>query len=79
MAAVELSPGIVSDPEVMGGRPIIKGHRLTVSQVIGHIAAGDTIEEVREGYNLSEAEIQAVLNFAAETVEARELMYVVNP
>jgi uncharacterized protein (DUF433 family) len=79
MAARELLPGIISDPDIMGGRPIIKGHRLTVSQVIGHIAAGDSVEEVRENYDLTADEIQAALNFAAEAVEARERTYVVNP
>ncbi len=79
MAAQELSPGVISDPEILGGRPVIKGHRITVSQVIGHIAAGDSIEEVRENYALTEAEILAALNFAAESVNARELTYVANP
>lgn len=79
MAAQELTPGIVSDPAILGGRPIIKGHRITVSQIIGHIAAGDSIEEVCENFDLTEAEIRAALTYAAESVQARELTYVVNP
>jgi uncharacterized protein (DUF433 family) len=79
MAIQELSPGIVSDPDVLGGRPIIKGHRITASQVIGHIAAGDSIQEVSDSYDLTEAEVQAALNYAVESVKARELTYVVNP
>ena len=79
MAIQELTPGIISDPEILGGRPIIKGHRITVSQIIGHIAAGDSIEEVCDSYDLTETEIKAALTYAAESVKARELTYVVNP
>jgi uncharacterized protein (DUF433 family) len=79
MAATEIFPGIVSDPETMGGRPIIKGHRITVAQLIGHLAAGDTVEEIRDSFELTDAEMQAVLDFAAETVKDRELTYVVKP
>jgi uncharacterized protein (DUF433 family) len=79
MAIQELTPGVVSDPDILGGRPIIKGHRITVSQIMGHIAAGDSIEEVSENYELTEAEIRAALVYAAESVKARELTYVINP
>ena len=79
MASQELSPGIVSDPNILGGRPIIKGHRITASQVIGHIAAGDSIQDVCDNYDLTEVEVQAALNYAVDSVKARELTYVVNP
>ncbi len=78
MTAKEIAPGIVSDPAILGGRPIIKGHRITASQIIGHIAAGDSIKEVSENYDLTEAEVQAALNYAVESVKERELTYVVN-
>jgi uncharacterized protein (DUF433 family) len=79
MAMQELSPGVISDPEILGGRPIIKGHRITVSQIIGHFAAGDTIEEIRDAYDLTESEIRAALRYAEESVRAREATYVVSP
>ena len=61
---IELSPGIVSDPEIMGGRPIIKGHRIAVSQVLGQLAGGMTAREIQEDYMLTDAEMQAVLTYA---------------
>ena len=79
MSSQELSPGIISDPAILGGRPVIVGHRITVSQVIGHIAAGDSIEEVRENYHLTAEEVLAALTFAAESVRVRELTYVAKP
>ena len=57
----ELAPGIVTDPEILGGRPIVKGHRIAVSQLLGQIAGGMTVEEVREDYALTEAEMLAAL------------------
>lgn len=63
MAAQELAPGIVADPEIMGGQPIIKGHRITVAQIVGQIAMGESVEEVGEDYQLTEAEVWAALNF----------------
>ena len=65
MTTHKLFPGIVSDPEIMGGRPIIKGHRITAEQIAGHIRADDSIEEVCDAYELTEAEIRAALDYIA--------------
>ena len=61
----EIAPGIVSDPSILGGRPILKGHRIAVSQLIGQLAGGMTIQEIQEDYELTENEIQAILAYAA--------------
>ena len=37
----ELSPGIISDPEILGGKPTIKGQRIAVSQLLGQLAGGE--------------------------------------
>lgn len=68
----ELAPGIVSNPEILGGKPIIKGHRIAVSQLLGQLSGGMTIEEVRADYMLTEAEMLAVLRYAAQAVEEQE-------
>jgi uncharacterized protein (DUF433 family) len=50
MTAVErdkLLKRIAVDPEVMVGKPVIRGTRLTVQLVLGLLASGQTIEEVR--------------------------------
>jgi uncharacterized protein (DUF433 family) len=41
---------IVSDPDVMGGTPTIRGTRITAQAVLGRITAGDTIDSVLEDY-----------------------------
>ncbi|MCZ7663822.1 MAG: DUF433 domain-containing protein [Thermoleophilia bacterium] len=42
--------GITLDPKVMGGKPCIKGTRVTVGIVVGLVAAGRTIDEVLDAY-----------------------------
>ncbi len=41
---------ITQNPAVMGGKPCIRGMRVTVGMIVGQIAAGHTIEELLVGY-----------------------------
>lgn len=41
-------PYIVSDPDILGGAPVIKGTRLLASAIAGRIDAGDTFEMLRQ-------------------------------
>lgn len=57
---------ITFDPAVMGGRPCIKGTRVTVATVLGLVAEGLTIEAVLAEYPYLAAEdIRAALAYAA--------------
>ena len=57
---------ITHDPTVMGGRPCIRGLRVTVGTVVGLLATGKTYEEILAAYPyLEEADIQAALAYAA--------------
>jgi uncharacterized protein (DUF433 family) len=56
------------DPEVMGGKPVIKGRRVLVEVIVGALAAGDTVEDVCEAYLLTEADVRAALAYAAHSV-----------
>lgn len=51
--AGEIYPGISVDPAIVHGKPVIAGTRVLASQVVGHLAAGDTIETICEAYNLT--------------------------
>lgn len=62
-------PMIESVPDVMMGRPVIKGTRLTVELVLDKLAAGETIDELLEAHpRLSREGIQAALTFAADVL-----------
>jgi len=69
---------ITFDPEVMGGKPCIRGLRVTVGTLIGLVAAGRTHAEILRAYPYLEADdIQAALAYAAWRVEERDLPLIV--
>lgn len=56
---------ITVNPEIFGGKPIIRGRRLAVEHVLGMLAAGDSVETLLEGYPWLEREdVQACLVYA---------------
>ena len=64
----ELLGRIVVDPEVMVGKPVIKGTRLTVEHMVGLLAHGMTIEEVVDEFWVERQDVEACVLFA-ETQE----------
>jgi uncharacterized protein (DUF433 family) len=65
---------ITVDPEGMGGVPCIRDLRVTVSMVLGQLAAGRSNEQLLEDYPYLEAEdVRAALEFAAAVVNEREV------
>jgi uncharacterized protein (DUF433 family) len=65
---------ITIDPNRMSGLPCIRDTRVTVSTVLGQIAAGLTIPELLADYPyLDQADVLAALEFAAAALQEREL------
>jgi len=61
---------IVSTPDVIRGKPRIKGTRIPVSLILGYLAAGHTFEEViKEFPDLSKDQIAACLDYARDLSE----------
>jgi uncharacterized protein (DUF433 family) len=55
------------DPTIMLGKPVVRGTRITVEQLLRDCAAGSTIEEVANLYpRLAPDDVRAALAFAAE-------------
>ena len=60
---------VTVNPKIFGGKPIIRGHRMAVEHILGMLAAGDTIDDILEGYPWMEIEdIQACLVYARRLV-----------
>jgi uncharacterized protein (DUF433 family) len=58
---------IVVNPDVCNGKPIIQGTRITAQTVLEFLAAGDSIEDVLEGYpTITRDDVLACLKFAVE-------------
>jgi uncharacterized protein (DUF433 family) len=59
---------ITINPQVMVGKPVIKGTRLTVERIVGLLAQGMTIGELLEAYKgLVKEDILACITFAQQT------------
>lgn len=66
----QLLERITIDPEVMVGKPVIKGTRLTVEYILNLLAHGVTVTEILEEYEgLTQEDIQACLLFATKSLE----------
>jgi uncharacterized protein (DUF433 family) len=65
---------ITHDPKVMGGKPCIRGLRVTVGTVVGLVATGHSDSEILQLYPyLAEEDIREALAYAAWRVEEVEV------
>lgn len=65
---------ITQRPDLMGGKPCIRGMRVTVGMIVGQIAAGATPEQLLADYPYLEREdITQALRYAAWRAEEREI------
>lgn len=65
---------IAVDPARMQGLPCVRGTRVTVSAVLGQLAAGQSIDEVLADYpQLEREDVLAVLEYAAAYTREREI------
>jgi uncharacterized protein (DUF433 family) len=65
---------ITIDPDVMGGKPCIRGMRVTVGMIVESIAAGRTVADLLTDYPyLEEPDIREALAFAASLAQGREV------
>ena len=65
---------ITHEPKVMGGRPCIRGLRVTVGTIVGLLADGKTAEEILDAYPyLERDDIRAALAYAAWRSEEIEI------
>jgi uncharacterized protein (DUF433 family) len=66
----DLLTRITIDPDRMHGRPCIRGLRMTVADILGLLAAGQSRETILQDYPyLESADIDAVLAFAARQAD----------
>ncbi len=66
---------ITQDPAVMGGKPCIRGMRVTVGMIVGQIGAGLGIEQILADYPYLEPDdVFQALRYAAWRSEEREVV-----
>jgi uncharacterized protein (DUF433 family) len=75
MDELEVLARIVASPNVLAGKPVIRGTRLSVEHILNLLANGDTVQEILGEYDgLTEADIQACLLFARKAIEDTSFM-----
>ena len=61
---------IVMNPEVLSGKPVIKGTRIPVYLILELLAAGMSVDDVLEEYpKLTQEDIQAALEYASKILQ----------
>jgi uncharacterized protein (DUF433 family) len=79
MTEVDWRQHIVTDGAILGGKPVLRGTRLSVEFVLELLAAGWDRRSLQENYpNLTEERIRAVLAYAADTFR-EERFYILPP
>jgi uncharacterized protein (DUF433 family) len=69
--APEKNERITQDPDVMVGKPVVRGTRIPVALVLGHLAQNPDLDDLLGAYpNLTVEDVKAVLAYAHEVVEA---------
>lgn len=57
---------ITIDPDKLGGKPCLRGYRISVETILGHLASGDKENEILDAYPFLESEdIRAALMYAS--------------
>lgn len=66
---------IIVNPDIMLGKPIIKGTRITVEIILKKLSEGMTIEELLEAYpHLTKDDVLAAISYSADVISQEELI-----
>ena len=74
MEATAWKDRITADPEVLTGKPVVKGTRLAVEFIVGRLAHGWSEEDLLHNYpGLTQEDIRACLAYATERLESERV------
>ncbi len=67
---------IVSDPNICGGKPTIRGTRIMVRNILGMMAGGYTVEKILHAYpELTQEMVLAALEYAAQVIDEEQVVH----
>ncbi len=65
---------IVIDPQVLVGKPVVKGTRISVELIIDLLARGYTVEQIRQQYDhITNEDVQACLAYASDVLRSEKV------
>jgi len=66
---------IVVDPAICSGKPVIKGTRIMVKNIIGMVAGGYTVDRILQAYpELTREMVQVALEYAASVIDEEQVI-----
>ena len=66
---------IVVDPAICSGKPVLKGTRIMVKNIIGMVAGGYTVDRILQAYpELTHEMVQAALEYAATVIDEEQVI-----
>ena len=74
MNNIELLKRIEVNPEVLCGKPVVKGTRISVELILEKIALGYSFDEIMYDYDVTEEDIKAAVTYAYQLVANEEII-----
>lgn len=68
---------IVVNPKVLVGKPVIKGTRVAVYEIVRRVAQGQTFQEIMDDLEITKDDIKASLTYAGQLVEGEDVFPVI--
>jgi uncharacterized protein (DUF433 family) len=66
---------IIVDPNICSGKPVIRGTRIMVKNILGMVAGGYTVEQILTAYpELTREMVQAALEYAAAIIDEEQVI-----
>ncbi len=66
---------IMVDPQICSGKPVIRGTRIMVKNILGMVAGGYTAERILQAYpELTKEDVSAALEYAAALVAEEQIL-----
>lgn len=67
---------ITFNPKILGGKPVIKGTRISVEFILELLASGMTPQDIIQEYpQLKRGDVQAAIDYAVKTVKREEVIF----
>ena len=70
-----MNGNIVIDPQICSGKPVIKGTRIMVRNILGMVSGGYNVDQILEAYpELNKAMVQDALEYAASVIDEEQII-----
>jgi uncharacterized protein (DUF433 family) len=66
---------IIVDPKICSGKPVLRGTRIMVKNILGMVAGGYNLDQILDAYpELTQEMVQAALEYAATVIDEEQVI-----